>query len=251
LRIGSSYIDSLNLPGEREMILQTEPDTQEEYRRSRWDGPPFADRADAGRQLVEVLTGTPLAPDIVVAGSAAGLPVARSVADHYEVPLDLVVTRRITPPGDANLTVGAVTEGGTVWVDEAQLPGLNNADEFTRAAAAREYERASAAAERYRVTETRSRPTLEGRRALLVTDGIDACTPVVAAVRHLRRAGADRVTVGTPVVAPRCVDRVEGPVDGLFGVERQPSFDSVAQFYETFDDVSEDKARRLLRGERR
>jgi predicted phosphoribosyltransferase len=52
----------------------------------------FADRAQAGRRLAEVLPELPA--DVLVLGMArGGVPVAAEVADSFGAPLDVLVVR--------------------------------------------------------------------------------------------------------------------------------------------------------------
>lgn len=218
-------------------MLDPDPEAEQPYRRTRWRGPCFRDRTDAGTKLSTVLAREGGRADVVVALSPSGVPVARSVADELGVPLELVVTRRIDPPGDASTTIGAVTDDGSVWIDEARVPRFSNADEYLERAIARERRTARQEAERVRGDRGPMDP--EGRSVLIVTEGIDYPAPVAAVVRQVRAAGAAEVTVGAPVVAPDCREAIRALADDLYSVVDPAFFATVAQFYESFDAAPE------------
>ncbi len=71
----------------------------------------FKDRADAGRQLAAALP--PLAPEnsVVIALPRGGVPVAAEICAAKNLPLDLILVRKIGAPGQPELAVGAVTDG--------------------------------------------------------------------------------------------------------------------------------------------
>lgn len=75
-------------------------------------GRTFRDRAEAGRQLGRrVLEWGSDAP-IVVGLPRGGVPVAYQVALALGAPLDILVVRKIGAPGQPELALGAVGEGG-------------------------------------------------------------------------------------------------------------------------------------------
>src|SRR5437588_12949825 len=77
----------------------------------------FADRRDAGRRLAAELL--PLAQErpVVVALPRGGVPVAVEVAKALAAPLDILAVRKLGAPGNRELWVGAVAEGGSAEHD--------------------------------------------------------------------------------------------------------------------------------------
>jgi predicted phosphoribosyltransferase len=218
-------------------MLDPDPEAEQPYRRSRWRGPCFRDRADAGRQLATVVARERASPDLVVALSRSSVPVARPVADELGVPLEVVTVRAIFPPGDATMPVGAVTEDGSCWIDQARAPRFTNAGAYLRRETARQRRIARAAAARRRGEGDGVDP--EGCSVLVVAEGIDYPARVAAVVRQLRAAGAREVTVGAPVVAPDCSDAVRALVDGLYSVVEPALSVGLEQFYGALDGEAE------------
>src|SRR5690242_2497559 len=78
----------------------------------------FRDRADAGRQLAAQLRARRWSSPLVVGLSRGGVPVAYEVARALGAPLDVCVVRKVGAPMEPELGVGAVSEGGALYVDE-------------------------------------------------------------------------------------------------------------------------------------
>src|SRR5688500_7184685 len=76
----------------------------------------FRDRTDAGRQLADHVVRLRLTDAAVSAWPRGGLPVAFEVAQALEAPLEIVVVRKLRSPVDADVSIGAVTEGGLGYV---------------------------------------------------------------------------------------------------------------------------------------
>lgn len=71
----------------------------------------FEDRADAGRQLAASLPPLDPADTIVIALPRGGVPVAAEICTANDLPLDLILVRKIGAPGQPELAIGAVTDG--------------------------------------------------------------------------------------------------------------------------------------------
>ena len=70
----------------------------------------FANRVDAGRRLASALAGAVGNDAIVLAIPRGGVVVGFEVAKALDVPLDVIIPRKIGAPDNPELAVGAVTE---------------------------------------------------------------------------------------------------------------------------------------------
>src|ERR1700722_5344691 len=85
----------------------------------------FQDRREAGRVLARAIQASAVSLDcedgIVLGLPRGGVPVAYEVARALELPLDIVVVRKLGVPGFGELAMGAVASDGTVTVNQAVL----------------------------------------------------------------------------------------------------------------------------------
>ncbi len=210
----------------------------------------FLCRLEAGRALARRLEhlrgeGGSL---ILLALPRGGIPVAYEVARALGIPLEVMMTRRLEVPGEPASTIGAVSEGGGVFVDEeaARARGLRAEaiDEIT-ATATRQLRQDVLV---YR--GERPLPYVEGRCVVLVDDGMTTGGSALVAARALRKAGARRVIVAVPVVGPRAVEPVRAEVDELIYLQAPTEFIGVGYWY-TRRGLTEDQAVSLLSRARR
>lgn len=205
----------------------------------------FDDRADAGRQLVELIRDGSDGVDIVLAIPRGGLPVGRIVADELGVPLDIVVSSKIGAPHNPEFAIGAAASDGSVWLDEETIDRLEVSDTYLEREQAREVEVAREKASVYRGEETA--PVLEGKSVLIVDDGVATGATMIAAINLVRAQGADRVIVGVPVGPPDTIRELKSLADSVICVTTPASFSAVGQFYSDFGQVSDEVAQSLLR----
>ncbi len=185
--------------------------------------------------------------DAVVYGLArGGVPVAAEVSRALDLPLDVIVVRKVGAPGNPELAVGAITSVGGLVVNDrvASSMGLSG-DEVSERAGAEEDE-LTAQEEDIRGDHARINP--DGRTAILVDDGLATGASMAAAVRAVRESGARQITVGVPVASRQAVERVRQLADEVVCLMAPPGFAAVGQWYEEFGQTSNDEVRRLLAG---
>ncbi|MFC4451545.1 phosphoribosyltransferase [Halorussus aquaticus] len=204
----------------------------------------FQDRTDAGRQLADLLDDHGAEVDVVLGIPRGGLPVARPVADALDAPLDVVVASKIGAPGDPELAIGAVASDGSIWRNDDLVDRLAVEESYIERERDSEAEAARQKLERYRGTS--DLPDLDGKRVLVVDDGLATGATTIAALRQVRAAGASHVVLAVPVGSPSAIERLHAEADEVVAVETPPHFDAVGQFYRSFGQVSDEEAMSYL-----
>lgn len=203
----------------------------------------FTDRAAAGRALAEALSGRSLTRPIVLAAPRGGVPVGAEIARALRCELDVVLVRKLRHPWQEELAVGAIGEASAIVLNERIAKSVD------RESLKREIERQcvelAARSERYRAI--RPAADLTGRDVILVDDGVATGATMQAAIDVVRQRGAGRILVALPVAPADTLDRLKRAADEVVCLEAPTVFQSVAQFYETFSQTSDDEVVALLR----
>ena len=204
----------------------------------------FTDRREAGRALAERLAALDLIDPVVLALPRGGVPIGREVADRLDAPLEVFVTRKIGAPHQPELAIGAVAEGGTVLIDDntaAQL-GLNDdvMAELTRRV---EYDVEERVAH-YR--GARRLPSLHGRTAIIVDDGLATGFTAEAAVRAVRALRPAHIVMAAPVCSTQAAQFLATIADAVEFVICPPRLGAVGNWYADFRQVADADVRALL-----
>ncbi|WP_339102748.1 phosphoribosyltransferase family protein [Haloterrigena salinisoli] len=202
----------------------------------------FDDRTDAGERLAAELESRGLEADVVLGIPRGALPVARPVADALEADLDVVVARKLGAPENPELAIGAVASDGSVWYNDDLLDRLDVSEAYLEEVREEEAENAREKADRYRPRDRRGLPDLEGKRVVVVDDGVATGATATACLRQVREAGADSVALAVPVGSPSGVADLEREADEVIALETPDSFRAVGQFYREFGQVSDSEA---------
>ena len=209
----------------------------------------FKNRAHAGRLLAMALgAGGGKAvhgPDALVLGlPRGGVPVAFAVAMACGLELDILLVRKLGMPGQPEYAIGAVGSGG-VRILQQGVPGLMGVtQEQVEAIATRELAEIDRRGRLYR--GDRPEPACAGRDVILVDDGIATGSTMLAAVQVARGRGAARVVVAVPVAPPDTLAALEPLVDELVCLAAPPRFRAVSQWYDSFDQTSDEEVQDLL-----
>ena len=181
---------------------------------------------------------------IVLALPRGGVPVAFAVATALGLELDLLLVRKLGLPYQPEFAIGAVGSGG-VRVLQPGMPGLMGVtQEEVDAITARELAEIARRARLYR--GGRPEPALAGRDVIIVDDGIATGSTMAAAVHIARQRQAARVIVAVPVAPPDTLERLAPGVDELVCLASPLRFRAVSQWYDTFDQTSDEEVQDLL-----
>ena len=159
----------------------------------------FRDRVDGGQQLAAKLERFRAERPIVLGLPRGGVPVALEVALRLGAELDLVVVRKLAAPHAPEYAIGAIAEGGAVYVRGEALADADLGTEDVAALAEREAEELARRVRAYRGDG--AMPKLAGRTVLVVDDGAATGATAHAAARSVRQAGAAHVILAAPVIA--------------------------------------------------
>jgi predicted phosphoribosyltransferase len=188
--------------------------------------------------------------DVVVLGlPRGGVPVAWEVARGLRAPLDVLIVRKLGAPGQPELAIGAVGEGGVRVLNEGLIRGLMiSARDIDRIAAGEEKE----LQRRISVYRGSHEPlVLKDRTVIVVDDGVATGATMRAGLQAVKAMGAAKVIAAFPVGASDSVAGLEEDADEVVVLETPAWFSAVGEWYEDFRPTTDEDVQRLLAGSRK
>jgi len=203
----------------------------------------YIDREDAGTKLAAEIVRVVPGPAVVLGIPRGGVVVAVPVAKTLRAPLDVVVPRKVGAPFNPELGLGAVAPGVRV-LDDALIARLGVSTEYLEGEIAREEAEIVRRTAAYR--GDRPAVELEGRTAVIVDDGVATGGTALAAVAWARAQRAPAVVFGAPVGPPETAARLGATCDAVVLLQTPYGFSAVGEWYDRFDQVSDDEVRAAL-----
>jgi predicted phosphoribosyltransferase len=205
----------------------------------------FSDRVDAGKRLTLALSKLTFRKGIVLAIPRGGVVVGYEIASVLNLPLDVIIPRKIGAPGNPELAIGAMTEDGTTILDADLVSNIIVSKEYI----AEEGERQKREIERrlkvYRPDTPY--PNLMGLDVIIVDDGIATGSTMKAALASVKNRGSASVTVAVPVGPPSTIRELKTQADNVVCLFTPEFFQAIGQFYEDFSQTSDQEVIQLLR----
>ena len=205
----------------------------------------FKDRRDAGKKLAQKLMHYAGLPDVLVlALPRGGVPVGYEVAQALNVPLDILIVRKLGLPGREELAIGAIASGGIRVLNTDIIRMLNIPEEVINIVASRELQELQRREHSYR--GGLPTPEVRDHTVILVDDGLATGASMRAAVEGMRTQHPARIVVAVPTAATEVCEAFRYEVDEIVCAQTPEPFLGVGRWYEDFSQVSDEDVRVLF-----
>lgn len=197
----------------------------------------FKNRRTAGLELAKSLKEYKGEDVIILAIPRGGALVAHAIREQLNCEWDLIIPRKLGAPFNKEIAIGAVTQDGTLLLDEEMIMYLNVSEEYIQ----KEKEAQINEIKRRLKLYMGNRPAvpLQGKRIILVDDGIATGFTIKAAIKSIQKAGASELVVAVPVAPDDVIEELLEKVDRIICLESPYPFYAVSMFYEDFHQTSD------------
>lgn len=204
----------------------------------------FTDRHEAGQKLAKVLTPLINKEAIVYALPRGGVVPGYEIAKALKLPLDIIVTRKIGHPAQPEYAICAVAEDGHELCDEIERASV---EEKWFAQAKKEQQKE---AKRRRTTYRAGLkiPSVAGKTAILVDDGIATGMTIRLAIDELKHLKPKKIIVAVPVAPKDVAAQIAKTVDKLVSLDTPAIYaGAVGNYYQNFPQIEDAEVIALLK----
>lgn len=205
----------------------------------------FSDRKDAGKQLASALTDFSFKEGMVLAIPRGGVVVGYEIASALNFKLDVIVPRKIGAPDNPELAIGAVTEDGTMILDDSLIMYLGVSNDYIYQESERQKQEIRRRQNFYR--QGISEPEIKDKNVIVVDDGIATGYTMKAALASVRNRGAATLTVAIPVGPPSTIKELKHQADNIVCLYTPEYFQAIGQFYSDFSQTTDEEVIELLK----
>ena len=205
----------------------------------------FTDRVDAGKRLALALKNFSGKKGIVLAIPRGGVVVGSVIAKALNLPLDVIIPRKLGAPDNPELAIGAVAEDGIAILDDTLIKYLGVGREYVKEETERQKNEIERRLKLYR--QDTSYPDLKGFDVIAVDDGIATGSTMKAALASVKNRGAASITVAVPVGPPSTIQELNDIADRVVCLYMPEYFQAIGEFYDEFTQTSDEEVIEMLR----
>lgn len=202
----------------------------------------FSTRAAAGDLLALKLKAYAGNDGVVVAIPRGGVPVGYAIAEALDLPLEIVLSKKIGHPYNKEYAIGAVTISGRILSDAAREVSTSYLDDETLKIKDLLVQRQKLY---YRNREPRN---LKDKTLIIVDDGIATGNTLISCIQLLTQQKPAQIIVALPVAPVSSLKKIADlpGVSSVICLIRATDFYAVGQYYENFQQVSDAEVIDLL-----
>lgn len=209
----------------------------------------YEDRKDAAEFLAQKLKkkyGDQLKREniAILAIPRGGVVTGDVMAERLGVRLDVLVSRKIGSPFNAELAIGAVMHDGSFFPNEDIIKMLDVPKSYIDEQIAIQMKEIERRLLKFRGSKDYH---LEGKFVILVDDGIATGATVFAAINWLRNQKIMKLVVAVPVGPRDTILRLETVADDVVVLQAPLLFGAVGEFYQDFSQVTDDEVVETMR----
>lgn len=203
----------------------------------------FKDRTEAGQLLAEKLKDYRNADNaVIVTIPRGGLPIGYTIAKKLNLPLDIVLSKKIGHPFNKEFAIGAVTLKDKILSDaahEVSVIYINDETERIR----------TLLKERQDLYYGTKKPfDLKNKTVIIVDDGVATGQTLISSIKLITQQQPKQIIVGLPVGPPSVIKILENlpEITKVICLLKPQNFQAVGQFYHAFLPVNDAEVIRLL-----
>lgn len=208
----------------------------------------FKDRVQAGRKLAdklkEELSFLNKETALVLAIPRGGVSIGKEISQTFNLPLEIIITKKVLSPQSEDLAIGAIGEGGVVVWEEKICNELKISSQYKQNIVKEKLKELEKKASEFKADQREL--NLVGKTVILTDDGIATGETIKVAVKVLRAYSPKEIFAAIPVVSPDVLVEMKEIVDRIFYLEAPEMFFSVDQFYEKFDQPSDEEICKIV-----
>ena len=204
----------------------------------------FVNRQDGGKKLAQKLKKYSGKNAIVLGLPRGGIVTGFEVAQSLELPLDLVVPRKIGAPDNPEFAIGAITEDGNHVIEQKLLNSYGVSEEYLQAKIEKEKKEAKRRLKLYR--GERKALDIKNKIAIIVDDGIATGSTMIAAIKSVKAKKAKKIIVAIPVTSRSALKKIEKMVDEVIYLDAPFLFGAVGAFYQEFGQTEDKEVINLM-----
>jgi len=198
----------------------------------------FKDRIHAGKELAEEIQVLEPSNSLVLALPRGGVPLGKVLAEKYDLPFNVLLSKKIGHPSHAAFAIGAIAEGGDPLFNQGMTAESSHVQKVEEEIKRR----------RQLYNQVSEPASLEDKNLIIVDDGVATGMTLFAAIEAAKKENPKSITVAVPVIPKETYQELAEMVDSISAVEVPENFEgAVGAYYQEFPQLKDEEVQDILR----
>ena len=200
-------------------------------------------RSEAGKKLAEKIMDVVNEKNVIIlAIPRGGVIIGEEIAKKLRCSLDVIISKKITPPSSSEYAIGAITHDGTIYQSQ-------NWDRFSQVPNFQKEIDKKKSEVRRRIKEYRGSTDYEfgDKTVILVDDGIATGATIFVLLQWLAKCKVNKIILAVPVIPADTYEKMKSLVDDIVTLQIPTEFYAVGEFYDEFYQVSDEQVMKVLK----
>ncbi|MDW0192419.1 MAG: phosphoribosyltransferase family protein [Nitrososphaeraceae archaeon] len=160
---------------------------------------------------------------------------------------DIVIPRKLGAPNNKELGIGAIMDKDTVYLNEYVVKALRVLPDYIEAEKLSQVQEIERRTLLYRPKQEEYE--IKDKIIILVDDGAATGSTLVVSARWIKKRKPKKIIIAIPVAPNETVELLKNEVDKVVTILIPPTsnFTSVAQFYDNFEEITDDKVVKIMK----
>lgn len=199
----------------------------------------FQNRSEAGLLLASKLRKYQNTPGVILAVPRGGVPVAYEVAKTLNIPMELILVKKLGHPSNPEYAIGAVGLKESYVVPHAGVSDFYITNQIQKV-------RNKLLEMKMKFMGDQEPEDLECKTVIVIDDGIATGNTLLATINILKKSKPSKIIVAVPVASKSAVQLLSNEVDELLTLLIPETFYGVGGFYDDFSQVDDEEVMYLL-----
>ncbi|HBG27943.1 MAG: hypothetical protein A2Y10_18280 [Planctomycetes bacterium GWF2_41_51] len=208
---------------------------------------PFQNRIEAGKLLLNYLEKFKTDKTVVLGIPRGGVIIANEIAVGLKAAMDIVLTHKIGAPGNKELAVGAISENGSLFVNESIADYVGADQPYIEREKKYQLQEIESKVQLYR--EILPKLELKEKIVIITDDGVATGATMQAALWAIRQKKPEKLILALPVGPEDAITKLSKDADDTICLKTPQYFEALNRFYIEFNQVEDEHLLRIFEQE--
>ena len=206
----------------------------------------FKNRYHAGKMLSKELAKLNINPknSFLAAIPRGGVIVAETISKDLNIPLSVIVIKKLGAPFNPELAIGATAAHGKPVLDRWLIADLDVPADYLKKEVIKKRKEA-AAREKYLGVKLDPNK-FKGKDVIVVDDGVATGQTVRAAAKIIRAFNPAKLYLAVGCASPQVLDQLQEEYDKIVCPQISDDLAAVGQFYRDFRPIDDEEVKKIL-----